>query len=485
MLKNQKFKIKPRTGHPRNSVFPGGDPPVPDQVTGVQITGTTSSSVSASWNSANGATSYNIYVNDSLHTGGITLTSATISGLSSNTTYQISVAGQNSTGEGLRSSNMPATTQQIVSGARNRQLHPFPSDDPFNMPLGVNAWYAPTSDPATSQVRNNSMAAIINNGWSSPVYFPTTADPLHTFTTDPNDPNEFRKFVESYRSDEDGEKSFQNRLQLSADQAGFGADTYRDGMLCIVEDNDLIEIFRFKRNFDSSGNRLPSAVWRRAVRNRADRYCFASFSNPLRNRAGVRASGMSFFAGFVRKHEIDADVPHIPHALLMTGGVDKQLGTRGDGDPSSPLYDFSHMFPAHMFDFGGYSWGGGDVRMGMRFALDPSLVTNTFIEANAPNKYQRAIMYALRDYGVLVGEGSKSTSAIYVEQGVPNSIQTALIGTNSNLRWLAPYMRRVAGAGPVHRPLESHWDTWRNSNPPQGWGGGAPRVPYPSPLASL
>jgi hypothetical protein len=116
MLKNQKFKIKPRTGHPRNSVFPGGDPPVPDQVTGVQITGTTSSSVSASWNSANNAASYNAYVNDALHTGGIASTNATLGGLASGTSFQISVAGQNSSGEGPRSSNISATTAAGTGG---------------------------------------------------------------------------------------------------------------------------------------------------------------------------------------------------------------------------------------------------------------------------------------------------------------------------------------------------------------------------------
>jgi hypothetical protein len=128
MLKNQRFKIKPRTGHPRNSVFPGGDPPVPDQVTGVQITGTTSSSVSASWNSANGATSYNAYVNDSLHTGGIASTNATLGGLASDTTFQISVAGQNSAGEGLKSSVISATTEAGTGGGEGdlSALRAFP-----------------------------------------------------------------------------------------------------------------------------------------------------------------------------------------------------------------------------------------------------------------------------------------------------------------------------------------------------------------------
>jgi pectate lyase len=107
-------------------MFPGGDPPVPDQVTGVQITGTTSYSVSASWNSANNATSYNAYVNDALHTGGIVSTNATLSGLTSGTTFQISVAGQNSTGEGLKSSIVSATTGTSAPVGDLSVLRAFP-----------------------------------------------------------------------------------------------------------------------------------------------------------------------------------------------------------------------------------------------------------------------------------------------------------------------------------------------------------------------
>jgi hypothetical protein len=141
MLKNQRFKIKPRTGHPRNSIFPGGDPPVPDQVTGVQITGTTSTSVSASWNPANNATSYNAYVNDSLHTGGIASTNATLGGLAGDTTFQISVAGQNSTGEGLKSSIISATTAAVTQPSGDFSLLGNPSFNANNLTSTQKMWY--------------------------------------------------------------------------------------------------------------------------------------------------------------------------------------------------------------------------------------------------------------------------------------------------------------------------------------------------------
>jgi hypothetical protein len=527
MLKNQKFKIKPRTGHPRNSVFPGGDPPVPDQVTGVQITGTTSSSVSASWNSANGATSYNIYVNDSLHTGGITLTSATISGLSSNTTYQISVAGQNSIGEGLRSSNMPATTQQIVSGARNRQLHPFPSDDPFNMPIGANAWYGAhgsrttgTGDAATVQFNTRGFhTSTGENGWSFVVFHPTNSDPVHSFNRDPNDPNNTRrsKHVYSYRPEEDLQPVMYERLQLNADTVSNinGTSGYFDDYLTLIKDNDFCEFFRFRRYRAEYPDPVDTVNYKMA-RNRLDRYSWSryGYSHPMANEMGTRAAGTATIAGLVRLHEIHTSTPHIPHAISMVAHRDRQQGSAGHYEralppPPDEILNANAMFPAHQRDARHWPTPGTDLyegcmRNGMRFALDPAVCTDAWIMANAPkmkinvpkygikigdvNPWQVAIAKALRDYGSIVCDQGQSTNTLYFEAVPEKPVSDAIRELQFDSTWrstLVQRMRRVAGrmspgGTVVHNPGLSHWQTWANNG--EGWGGGAPRVPYSPPL---
>jgi hypothetical protein len=191
----------------------------------------------------------------------------------------------------------------VAAGApRDMQLHPFPSDDPFNMPLGVNAWYAPTSDPATA--------------------------------------------------------------------------------------------------FGTGFNETNSAV------------------------GGTRAWGGSSLAGTIRKHEVERPDPHIPHALTIALDNRRQAGNAGKGDPSSPLHHISFMFPANKTDSHGFNWRNedgssqcvGNGRMGMRIALDPTICTDAWIEANAPklevatrghpagvpNPWQVALAKALRDYGGIV-----------------------------------------------------------------------------------
>jgi hypothetical protein len=517
MLKNQRFKIKPRTGHPRNSVFPGGDPPVPDQVTGVLITGTTSSSVSASWNSANNATSYNIYVNDSLHASGISSTNATISGLSSNTTYQISVAGQNSTGEGLRSSNMPATTQQIVSGTRNRLHHPYPADDPYNMPLGTNVVYAhPTNDPATKWIRASGGEFNVRNGfgWSHPLYFPTTADPWTTHKLDPN-AMDYTRGARSYRPEEDGQKQIIERLPIDAIQAGFGGTGYYDGAIHTLIGNELVELFRWSRNATGSTN----ATCRKIVRNRLDHYSYGvgfvkqpdgswvwlTFENdPLRNMAsGGSAWGGSAIAGLIREAEIAGPNPHIPHALRLQARAIEDLAGYRQGDPSNPAYNYNFVFPATASDAtsamsptGTYPDGrygrwladypdGGATRMGMRFALDPSVVTDAWISQNCPNPVHVAVAKAMRDYGCLIADDGPSKNSIAAQEFMDPAL-VALLKVHDwpwyQWNYLRPHLRRVYAPG-VQVPRQDHWRAWVNNG--QGWGGGAPRVPYSPPLAPL
>lgn len=385
------------------------------------------------------------------------------------------------------------------SGTRNRQLHPFPSDDPFNMPLGRHAWYAPADDPATNDFIRRTMHITVNNGWSHPIFFPSTADPIHTFWHRRGDECSWRSCrMESYRPEEHGAKEFQEHLQQGANTISNieGRDGFWDDHLHIIIGNDLVELYAFRTPEDSR------ARVSRGVRNQLDHYSFSryAFSNPLANTAGTRAYGGVGPAGLIRKHEVDNDHPHIPHALAIAGHRRGQAGTTDDGDPSSPLFKARAMFPANNIDSGGYArwyskcWTGGAVgsgelidgctgegnfRMGMRFALDPTIATDAWIEANAPNKWAAAIAYAMRDYGCMVTDTSLSSNIFYGEEGISTAVETAM---RDGLNFMRPAVRRVAGAGPLHNPGESDWESWRAAS--EGWGGGAPRVPYSPPLSS-
>ncbi|HCA86918.1 MAG TPA: chitinase [Streptomyces sp.] len=89
---------------------PGGDPgdpgdPEPEAPAtpgGLAVSGTTSSSVSLSWNPADGATGYNVY-RDGAKVQAVTGTSATVTGLSADTSYSFRVTAVNGAGESARS----------------------------------------------------------------------------------------------------------------------------------------------------------------------------------------------------------------------------------------------------------------------------------------------------------------------------------------------------------------------------------------------
>jgi hypothetical protein len=388
----------------------------------------------------------------------------------------------------------------VAAGAtRNRQLHPWPSDDPFNMPIGMNAWYATTSDPATQDI--TSRGAAINTGaHSHPIYFPTASDPVHTITCSGG--TGIESYITSENNQTAGARLFE-RLQTDVNpipdpNVALWLNDRHLHIIPATSPNDLVENFVFVRDggLDSG---IAAATAKRVVRNRLDHYAHRAGSNPLRNRAGTRAWGGSAIAGLIRRHEVNPADPNyageirIPHALAVMLRPPEQIGAAGQGSSSSPLFNTSTMFPANEIDAGGYPNSTGSCRMGMRFALDPTICTDAFIQANAPllngvpNPWQIALAKCLRDYGMIVcDQGSVTTFA--AEPGLPSDIAYALTGTinppwGRMSDWMMQYMRRVAGAGSVHNPGESHWNTWRTNG--HGWGGGAPRVPYSPPLAPL
>ncbi|MFH8934679.1 chitinase [Streptomyces griseosporeus] len=95
----------------------GGDPAptVPGAPAGLSVSGTTSSSVSLSWNGVTGAASYNVY-RDGTKVTSVTGTSATVSGLAASTSYSFQVTAVNAAGESPKSTPVTATTTSSGGG---------------------------------------------------------------------------------------------------------------------------------------------------------------------------------------------------------------------------------------------------------------------------------------------------------------------------------------------------------------------------------
>jgi chitinase len=95
----------------------GGDPTptVPAAPAGLAVSGTSSSSVSLSWNAVSGATGYNVYRNGTKITA-VTGASATVTGLAASTSYSFQVTAVNSAGESVKSGAVTGTTTASTGG---------------------------------------------------------------------------------------------------------------------------------------------------------------------------------------------------------------------------------------------------------------------------------------------------------------------------------------------------------------------------------
>jgi len=101
----------------------GGDPAptVPAAPSGPAVTGTTSSSVSLSWNAVSGATGYNVY-RDGTKVASVSGTSATVTGLAAATSYSFQVTATNAAGESAKSAAVTATTAASGGGGSTGTL---------------------------------------------------------------------------------------------------------------------------------------------------------------------------------------------------------------------------------------------------------------------------------------------------------------------------------------------------------------------------
>ncbi|WP_166021379.1 chitinase [Streptomyces chilikensis] len=86
------------------------EPALPAAPTGVAVAGATSSSVSLTWNTVQGATGYTVY-RGGTRVATTSGTSATVTGLSASTAYSFQVTATNAAGESAKSATVTATTR--------------------------------------------------------------------------------------------------------------------------------------------------------------------------------------------------------------------------------------------------------------------------------------------------------------------------------------------------------------------------------------
>jgi chitinase len=86
-------------------------PTIPSAPGGLNVSGTTSSSVSLAWNTVPGATGYTVY-RDGTKVTAVSGTSATVTGLAASTSYSFQVTATNAAGESPKSAAVTGTTNK-------------------------------------------------------------------------------------------------------------------------------------------------------------------------------------------------------------------------------------------------------------------------------------------------------------------------------------------------------------------------------------
>ncbi|WP_426479571.1 endonuclease [Chryseobacterium sp. CBSDS_008] len=155
---------------------PSGDTQAPTAATGLNVSGTTSSSISLAWNASTdnvGVTAYNVYMNGSLKTT-VNSTSTTISGLTPSTTYSFYVVAKDAAGNSSsNSSTVSGTTNSggttPATNCANENFETIPAANSTyttrTWSNGGISWTA--TDARTDQTINNKAITVRNGSLTS------------------------------------------------------------------------------------------------------------------------------------------------------------------------------------------------------------------------------------------------------------------------------------------------------------------------------
>jgi endonuclease I/chitodextrinase len=151
---------------------PTTDTQAPTTVTGLAVSGTTSSSVSLAWNASTdnvGVTSYNVYMNGSLKTT-VSSTSTTISGLAASTTYSFYIVAKDAAGNSSsNSSTVSGTTTGTVTPPTNCvnetfETIPTSSSSSYSSRTWTNSGITWTATDARTDQTISNLAITVRDG---------------------------------------------------------------------------------------------------------------------------------------------------------------------------------------------------------------------------------------------------------------------------------------------------------------------------------
>ncbi|GEJ44530.1 endonuclease [Chryseobacterium sp. ON_d1] len=154
---------------------PSGDTQAPTTVTGVNISGKTSTSISLAWSASTdnvGVTAYNVYMNGNLQTT-VNSTSTTISGLAPSTTYSFYVVAKDAAGNSSSNSSTVSGTTNAGSttptSCANESFETIPAASATystrSWSNGGISWTA--TDARTDQTLNNKAITVRNGSLTS------------------------------------------------------------------------------------------------------------------------------------------------------------------------------------------------------------------------------------------------------------------------------------------------------------------------------
>jgi hypothetical protein len=293
---------------------------------------------------------------------------------------------------------------------RIASLWPFASNDPWNLPIGLGAKFAPIQSPVFS----NSKGGYLNSReWSHPIFMARSNYPLRTiFHTD-------GKVCAKVRA---------------ADY--FLPDRQDDAHLHIIDANrsQVVETWRAKKRRD--GNFTAQACYVNSLKG-AGMYPY---------HHGTRAYGGSAIAGLIRTHEL---TDGIRHAIAV--------GTNGAGLNKKAPNGKCFVWPASACDnFYGTVYGSsGNLYMGSLLAIPPTVNINRL---PLQTKQGKIIAKAMQDYGAYITDNAGGNLIFYAETAAASKIDPRIEG---DLSTIAKYVKVLtnnrpetpAGGGKRRAPL--------------------------------
>jgi hypothetical protein len=329
-----------------------------------------------------GVTGYRVYQDGAL-VGSPTATSFNASGLANARTYTFAVRAADAAGNLSASSTQIAAAPVAAARPSYGAVRPYDAQSPWNTPIGSNPAVDVKSASLIGAISDNNLPLTSDpDQYAIPVYYFSDQTPRRTI--------KLSGYFSSYDSGDSSRVGYGFAPTLSdipvPDSATQSAGT--DGQIVLWDPTTGTEYAFWQFARSASGNYTAT----NGARYRTTSGNFGRFADGL---AG-RGAGMPYFAGLVRKWEVDQG--HIDHALAFAYD-----------SPSSAF-----VFPASKSDgddFGGIL--GTDLPEGARLQLDPSLTNADFVRwgLSAPAK---VIAAALQRYGMYVVDHSGS-SKIYLE----------------------------------------------------------------------